>query len=147
MIIVRRMESKDVDTVCKLEKEAFSMPWHKQSFLDMIENKNALYLVAVDSNTEEVIGCCGLLSIVGEGDISNVVVKKEFRNSGVGRELLKTILEIGKEDLNIEAFTLEVRIGNKPAINLYQSFGFISEGIRKNFYDKPKEDAMIMWKR
>lgn len=148
MIVVRTMQIEDVDQVCVLEEEAFSMPWHKQSFLEMIAHPDALYLVA--ENREQpgkILGCCGVRNIVGEGEITNVVVKKESRNEGTGRKLLTELLRRGMKELGISAFTLEVRVGNAPAIHLYESLGFISEGIRKNFYEKPREDAMIMWKR
>lgn len=146
MIRVRRLLYEDVDAVCALEAEAFSMPWHKQSFIEMIENPDALYMVAVMENGQ-IVGCCGLRSIVGEGDISNVVVKKELRGNGIATMLMEELLKTGIEEMHIEAFTLEVRVSNKEAIHLYEKFGFKNEGIRKNFYDKPKEDAMIMWKR
>ncbi len=147
MFLIREMTKEDVDTVCMLEEEAFSMPWHKQSFIEMIENKDALYLVAASCDTNRVVGCCGLRNIVREGDISNVVVDKDFRQQGIANDLLKEIIHLGQERFHIREFTLEVRVSNEPAIRLYQKNGFVSEGIRKNFYEKPVEDAMIMWKR
>ena len=78
MITIREMSLEDVDRVCVLEEMAFSMPWHKESFIEMIENKDALYLVA-DDEERGVVACCGVRSIVGEGDISNVVVHPDFR--------------------------------------------------------------------
>jgi len=147
MILIRQLMREDVDEVCELEEEAFSMPWHKESFIEMIENPDAYYLVAVLTEHNQVVGCCGMRSIVGEGDISNVVVKKEFRGQGIAKQMMHELLKAGKKEFQIESFTLEVRLSNTPAIHLYEKFGFVSEGIRKNFYDKPTEDAMIMWKR
>lgn len=146
MIIIRGLQYKDVDAVCRLEESAFSMPWHRISFIEMLENPNALYLVAVDER-DQVIGCGGLRAIVGEGDISNVVVKKECRRKQIASRLMTELLKRGMEEFQLTEFTLEVRVSNEPAIHLYEKFGFRSEGIRKNFYEKPKEDAMIMWKR
>ena len=145
MISIRELRYEDVDAVCSLEEEAFSMPWHKQSFIEMIENKDALYLVAIEDN--QVVGCCGLRSIVGEGDISNIVVKKECQGRGIAQLMLKELMETGNKRFQIESFTLEVRHSNQNAIHIYEKLGFNSEGIRKNFYEKPTEDAMIMWKR
>ncbi len=145
MISIRELRYEDVDAVCSLEEEAFSMPWHKQSFIEMIENKDALYLVAIEDN--QVVGCCGLRSIVGEGDISNIVVKKECQGRGIAQLMLKELMETGNKRFQIESFTLEVRLSNQNAIHIYEKLGFNSEGIRKNFYEKPTEDAMIMWKR
>lgn len=146
MITIREMNLNDVDRVCVLEEMAFSMPWHKESFIEMIENKDALYLVADDENAG-VIGCCGVRSIVGEGDISNVVVHPDFRKKGVAYDMLTQLLSRGEKDFGIKEFTLEVRLSNMSAIHLYEKLGFASEGIRKNFYEEPVEDALIMWKR
>lgn len=146
MITIREMTLADVDRVCVLEEIAFSMPWHKESFVEMIENKDALYLVA-DDEQSGVIGCCGVRSIVGEGDITNVVVHPDFRQKGVAYEMLTQLLWRGEQDFGIKEFTLEVRYSNIGAIHLYEKLGFVSEGIRKNFYEEPVEDALIMWKR
>ncbi|MBQ9989790.1 MAG: ribosomal protein S18-alanine N-acetyltransferase [Lachnospiraceae bacterium] len=133
-----------VDQVCVLEEEAFSMPWHKESFLEMIENPDACYLVALSG--EKVLASCGLREIAGEGEITNVVTAKDYRRQGIGRMLLAQILEEGKKR-GLSAFTLEVRCSNQAAIDLYKSFGFVEEGVRPGFYEKPREDALIMWKR
>ena len=148
MITIREMTTMDVDQVCILEEMAFSMPWHRESFVEMIENKDALYLVVEeDARPGVVVACCGVLSIVGEGDITNVVVHPEHRKRGIAYRMLTELLERGKEQYGIEAFTLEVRQSNVEAIRLYERLGFVREGIRKNFYERPIEDAVIMWKR
>lgn len=133
-----------LDQVCALEEEVFSMPWHRESFQEMIEDKNACYLVAL--HQEEVVGACGLRNIVGDGEVTNVVTKKAYQNRGIGATLLNQLFSIGRT-MGVEAYTLEVRVSNRPAIHLYQKLGFKEEGIRKNFYEKPREDAIIMWKR
>lgn len=143
-IVIKPLTEEYVDAVCELEKEAFSMPWHKESFMEMIFNKDAKYLVAICDG--KVVGSCGMRNIVGEGDISNVVTDQAFRRQGVGRKMLEELLKEGIE-MGIEAFTLEVRKSNEAAIRLYEQLGFVTEGIRKNFYEKPREDALIMWKR
>ena len=143
-LLIKPLTEENVDAVCVLEEEAFSMPWHKESFLEMIANENACYLVALVG--EEVVASCGLRHIVGEGEITNVVTKNTMRGKGVGRQILLKLLEEGTK-MGAEAFTLEVRVSNAPAIHLYESLGFVSEGVRKNFYEEPTEDALIMWKR
>ena len=171
-IKIRKMELKDVDAVCLMEEEAFSMPWHKESFIEMITNRDALYLVAEipadakddmtgsdGSTTDEgqndgsadtdviVCGCAGLISVLGEGNICNIVVKSEFRRLGIGRRLVQSMIEQGRSDFDIGAFTLEVRKSNAAAISLYEELGFVCEGVRPGFYIKPKEDAYIYWLR
>ena len=143
-VIIKPLTEEYVDQVCVLEEEAFSMPWHRESFLEMIANENACYLVALIG--EEVVASCGLRHIVGEGEITNVVTKGTMRGKGIGRQILLQLLEEGAK-MGAEAFTLEVRVSNAPAIHLYESLGFVSEGVRKNFYEEPTEDALIMWKR
>ena len=143
-VIIKPLTEEYVDQVCVLEEEAFSMPWHKESFLEMIANENACYLGALIG--EEVVASCGLRHIVGEGEITNVVTKNTMRGKGIGRQILLQLLEEGTK-MGAEAFTLEVRVSNAPAIHLYESLGFVSEGVRKNFYEEPTEDALIMWKR
>lgn len=143
-ISIRPLTEEYVDQVCELEEEAFSMPWHKESFLEMIANKDARYLVAVWEG--QVVGSCGLRNIVGEGEITNVVTLGKFRQKGIGRKLLVQLMKEGA-DMGVEAFTLEVRKSNVSAIHLYESLGFVTEGVRKDFYEKPREDALIMWKR
>lgn len=133
-----------VDQVCRLEEEAFSMPWHKESFIEMIEHKDACYLVALKE--DEVVAACGLRNILGEGEITNVVTSSAHRNQGIAYYLLQNLLKEG-ELMGVKEFTLEVRISNIPAIHVYEKLGFRKEGIRKNFYEKPKEDALILWKR
>ena len=115
-VIIKPLTEEYVDQVCVLEEEAFSMPWHKESFLEMIANENACYLVALIG--EEVVASCGLRHIVGEGEITNVVTKGTMRGKGIGRQILLQLLEEGAK-----------------------------MGVRKNFYEEPTEDALIMWKR
>ena len=143
-VIIKPLTEEYVDQVCVLEEEAFSMPWHRESFLEMIANENACYLVALIG--EEVVASCGLRHIVGEGEITNVVTKHTCRGLGIAKKMLLALLEEGTK-MGAKEFTLEVRVSNDPAIHLYESLGFVSEGVRKNFYEEPTEDALIMWKR
>lgn len=144
MIRYRQMTPEDVPVISKLEEEAFSMPWSPEDFRQMIEKEDARYYVAEEDG--ELLGGCGVLLIVGEGNITNVVIKPEARNRGIGTGLLQYLIEEGyREGLN--AFTLEVRVSNQAAIHVYEKVGFVSEGVRPHFYEKPTENALIMWKR
>lgn len=144
MIVCRAMTPADVPFISRLEEETFSMPWSAASFLQMIEQENARYFVAEEDG--QLLGGCGLLLIAGEGNITNVAVAKEARRRGVGTGLMRHLLSEGDKE-GLLAYTLEVRVSNTAAIGLYRKLGFVSEGIRPNFYEKPVEDAMIMWKR
>ena len=144
MLEIREMQESDIDAVCELEEATFSMPWRRQDFVDMLEQDHLLYLVALFGNI--IVGGCGMRNIVGEAEITNVAVGEAYRNRGFGKKMLKALLERGRK-MGITAFTLEVRQSNLPAIHVYEKMGFVPEGIRKNFYEKPCEDAVIMWKR
>lgn len=143
-IVIRKMEEQDLAEVAKLEEENFSMPWSVDSFRELVSHPDALYLVAIDRG--RVCGTSGVRNISGEGEITNVVVREEYRGSGLGQKLVKELLMQGME-MGIEAFTLEVRKSNAVAIHVYEKLGFVSEGIRPHFYEKPDEDAVIMWRR
>ena len=144
MIIYREMRKTDVPFISRLEQETFSMPWSAASFLQMIEKEDTAYYVAEEDG--RLLGGCGLLMIAGEGNITNVVVAPDARRRGVATGLLTHLLMEG-DRAGLTAYTLEVRVSNAAAIGLYEKLGFVSEGIRPNFYEKPTEDAMIMWKR
>ena len=143
-IIYRRMTPEDVPFISKLEQETFSMPWSADSFLEMISKDDARYYVA--ERDGQLLGGCGVLLIAGEGNITNVVVAPEVRNQGIGTGMLKFLMGEGDRE-GLTAYTLEVRVSNSAAIHVYEKLGFVSEGIRPGFYEKPPEDALIFWKR
>jgi len=141
---IREMRPEDIVRVSEIEEECFSMPWKPDDFRDMIERDNMSYVVACIG--DRIIGGAGIMCIVGEGDITNVALTESERGKGYSKPMMEALIEKGRE-LGCEAFTLEVRVSNTPAIRLYNSLGFVSEGIRPGFYDNPKEDALIMWMR
>lgn len=141
--MIRKMEIADVDQVARMEAEVFSCPWSKESFLTEVNTENHIYLVAVESGN--ILGYCGLWEVAGEGQITNVCVAKEHRGKHVATQMLEELLTLAKEQ-GINAMTLEVRVSNLWAIRLYENLGFKEAGIRKEFYDHPKEDAIIMWR-
>ncbi len=144
MLQIREMEAADVEEVSRLESETFSMPWSAKDFLEMVEADYASYYVAESEG--RIVGCCGIRNMAGEGEITNVMVAAGERKKGIGRKMMEYMLERAAKS-GISASTLEVRVSNKPAIRLYESLGFKGEGVRPGFYDRPKEDALIMWKR
>lgn len=144
MILIRELTAADVEEVSRIEAETFSMPWSAEDFLEMVSADYAYYYVAEFDG--EIAGCCGIRNIAGEGEITNVVVAEKHRRKGIGRKMLEYMLERASE-AGIGACTLEVRVSNSKAIALYESLGFTGEGIRPRFYEKPVEDALIMWKR
>lgn len=144
MLRIREMQAADVEAASRIESEAFSMPWSARDFLEMVEADYAYYYVAELDG--KIAGCCGIRNMAGEGEITNVVVAASYRKQGIGRKMMEYMLERAEEN-GMGDCTLEVRVSNQPAIRLYESLGFKSEGVRPGFYEKPREDALIMWKR
>ena len=141
-IQIRFMEEKDLEQVCKIENQLFSMPWQKKDFAAAIQNEIGIYLVAEQDDT--ILGYCGMWNVANEGQINNVAVQTDAQNCGIGYQMLMELIQCGKKE-KITAFTLEVRVGNCGAKHLYEKLGFKEVGIRKKFYEKPVEDASIMW--
>lgn len=139
---ISEMTPQDVPEVAALERQIFTMPWSENGFLSSLQSPDTLYLIA--RREGRLLGYCGFLQSFDEADITNVAVAPEERGRGVAYEMLSELMQRGRER-GIMRYTLEVRIGNAAAVHLYQKLGFISDGIRKNFYEKPREDALIMW--
>lgn len=144
MIRIQMMCKEEAEQVARLEEANFSSPWSKDDFLEAIENPTRFYYVAKEEET--VVGMCGMQVILDEGEISNVAVSEKHRRKQIAYQMLSYLLEEGKKQ-GVNAFTLEVRENNQAAIKLYEKLGFVAEGVRKNFYTKPTENAVIMWKR
>ena len=138
---IRQMTAEDIPAVAQIEKECFSQPWSEQGFLDGM--KDAIFFVAEDP---QIAGYIGMYQMP-EGEITNVAVTRKMRGKGYGRELLLTMQRWAAEH-EIDRIILEVRSKNEPAIQLYRTYGFEKIGVRKNFYQFPREDADIMeWKQ
>ena len=142
MLEIKKMLSEDAAEVAAIERMIFSQPWSEKGFLDSLESPDTLYFVVKVQGV--IFGYCGLLQSFEEADITNVAVHPEWRGRGIAYQMLQTLMEQGKTR-GIERYTLEVRVSNASAIHVYEKLGFTSVGVRKNFYDMPREDAMIMW--
>lgn len=143
-IIIRKMQTEDLTQVCEIEKDNFSLPWSEKSFSESMGREDTVFLVACED--EEITGYVGCYCIAGTGEITNVAIKSTHRRKGIGGLLLEKLYEEGAM-LDVQEYFLEVRESNEAAIGLYSRQGFVKEGIRKNFYEKPVENAVIMWKR
>lgn len=137
------MTNEHLDEVAALERECFSTPWSRNMLAEELENACAAFLVALDADDGSVAGYAGLLVIAGEGYITNIAVHPDHRRGGVASQLLDVFVRFA-EGNKLAFLTLEVRASNYPAIALYGSRGFRGVGRRKNYYEHPKEDAIIM---
>ena len=143
-LLIRPMEERDIAQAARIEAESFSTPWSAEAFRKSLALDYTIFLTAEWEG--RVAGYCGCYVSLEEAEITNVAVKEELRGRGIARALLLELLRQG-EDRGAKAFLLEVRAGNAPAIRLYEGLGFEREGLRRNFYEQPREDALVMWKR
>lgn len=139
MIKVFTSENVDAKNLHIIEKECFSTPWSEESFKNAASTRFYVY-----SENETPIGYVGIYSVLDEGYITNIAVKKDYRKKGVGSALLKDLIEKEKD---LSFISLEVRKSNTAAIRLYEKFGFVLEGERKAFYSNPREDGLIFTRR
>jgi ribosomal-protein-alanine N-acetyltransferase len=130
-----------LEAVTELEKTIFTLPWSYESFSSELENEDSHFTVAMRDG--EVIGFSVLRSFFDEGEIFNIAVSPIHRGTGIGDALLTDAMAYA-DTHGIGTVFLEVRRSNDPAIALYKKHGFIPLAIRKDYYDAPKEDAMIM---
>lgn len=145
LVRVREMTAEDIEDAALLEKTNLGKEaWTQKQLIDALTRDDTIYLVAAKAG--RVVGLCGVQNISGEGEITNVSVARDCRGEGIGYKMVKQLLERGV-GIGIKDYTLEVRASNEPAIRLYERLGFVSEGVRPNFYDDPKDDAVIYWKR
>lgn len=140
---IRPMEDRDISTVEQIEKSIFSLPWSTKSFADAANTPENVYLVC--ECTGEIAGYCGMWTVLGEGNITNIAVSPSYRRSGVAEALLKE-LERRARLKDVTVFFLEVRQSNEAAKRLYEKLGYSPIGVRKRFYEKPVEDAIVMSK-
>ncbi len=144
-VSIREMMEEDIQYVAKIEMELFSDPWSERSLRESLSQENVKMIVARDAS-DGVVGYHIFYTSLDEGDVARIAVAPNCRRSGIGNDLLNYIWEYCQE-VGIERVLLEVRESNASAIALYQKHGFISLGLRRNYYTKPLEHGVIMEKR
>lgn len=143
-VIVSLMDETDIDDVLEISNLSFSSPWSRSSYEQELNNSLARYFVAKLDN--KIVGFVGTWIIVDESHITNVAVHPDYRKLGIASKLIEEMISYCDKQ-NCTAYTLEVRAGNKPAISLYEKHGFKIDGVRKEYYQDNKEDALLMWRR
>ena len=139
--IVQNADLSHVDGIHEIEIECFAEPWPRETVISQLPNDNHVFLVALDGG--RVIGYVGMMNVLDEGYISNVAVTESYRRQKIADRLIDTLISKANE-WNLSFVTLEVRESNEPAKTLYAKHGFEVVGLRKNYYTKPKENAVLM---
>ena len=141
--MIREYRKGDETAIAELEKECFSDPWSAEAVLESVASRVRFFVFEED---EKIVGYVGLQTVLDEGYITNIAVSSAHRRKGLGKALLN-MLDKFAEELSLSFISLEVRESNLSAIKLYAAAGYLSDGIRPNFYENPRENAIIMTKR
>ena len=140
-ILIRDARREDLARIEQLEQQCFSVPWTPAQLESQLPDEMHVFLVAEEAGS--VLGYVGMMTVLDEGYISNVAVAPEARRRGIGKQLIEELMRRA-EERELSFVTLEVRQHNTPAIGLYAAQGFVPVGLRKNYYDAPKENALLM---
>ena len=135
------MDKSHIKEIAQIERECFSDPWSEDALEEELYNPLASFIVAQRPDGA-VLGYAGLHAVLDEGYLDNIAVREDYRGNGIADDLLDVFVRFGREHLSF--LTLEVRPSNEPAIRLYYKHGFSQVGRRKDYYQHPKEDVIIM---
>ena len=137
---ITEMSLFDLENIKDILISDFDDFWNYNILKEELESPISKYIIA-KTNDGEIIGFAGIKIIVDTADIMNIVVKKSWRNQGVGNLLLSNLISLCKNS-NLSSLSLEVNEDNLPAIYLYEKVGFKKIGLRKNYYNW--KDGIIM---
>ena len=138
------MLTVDLDQVMEIETDLFAMPWTKEGMFTFLTREDTMFFVVEEKN--RILGYCSMQTVLDEGDILNVAVCRDRQKEGIGYFLVNSMLMLA-EAQGIHLDHLEVREGNGSARRLYQRLGFLEDGLRKNYYTDPQENAVLMTKK
>lgn len=141
-VTIKPLTADHLNDVAALERLCFSRPWSRNMLAEELENDCSSFLVAL-SDDGALVGYTGLQVVLDEGYILNVAVHPEWRRNGIAEKLLRVFIHFAEAN-HLAFLTLEVRASNRPAIQLYNKLKFREAGRRRNYYEYPKEDAIIM---
>ncbi|MFP4082619.1 MAG: ribosomal protein S18-alanine N-acetyltransferase [Candidatus Aminicenantes bacterium] len=138
------MEEKDLSSVCAIEKASFPNPWYKTTFIGEIHNRPISFAYVIVHQRANIILGYVILWHIKEGfQISNIAIHPDFRRRGIGEAVMQEVMDRMRRE-EAKFVTLEVRLSNTAALNMYKKLGFEILGIRKNYYHHPREHALLM---
>jgi ribosomal-protein-alanine N-acetyltransferase len=136
---------EQVDEVLAIEDASFTNPWTRDMYMAELQNPGVSYCFIARDSDGRAAGFCSLWRVLDELHINNLAVAPDFRRSGVASTLLAYVLAEGAR-LGAQRATLEVRRSNETARYLYERFGFTVAGVRRAYYTRPVEDALVLWR-
>jgi ribosomal-protein-alanine N-acetyltransferase len=134
-----------IDDVLEIEHASFTNPWTREMYLAELENRGVSFCFLARNDEGEAVGFCSFWRVLDELHINNLAVRPDSRRAGIGTALLTHVLREGAR-LGARRATLEVRRSNNAARLLYERFGFAVAGVRRGYYTKPLEDALVLWR-
>ncbi|MBE6657842.1 MAG: ribosomal-protein-alanine N-acetyltransferase [Ruminococcaceae bacterium] len=140
-VTVRAAGEDDISALAALEQLCFSAPWSEGALRETLESPYAKLFCAELDGT--VIAYGGVYLLGDDADITNIATHPDYRRRGAAAAILSALCVCADEH-GVQAVHLEVRVSNAPAIALYEKFGFAVDGIRKNYYKNPTENAVLM---
>ena len=144
-VVIEPLTRDDIDDVLAIEEAAFTNPWTRPMYLAELENQGTSFCFLARDTTRRAVGFCSFWRVLDELHINNLAVLPEFRRTGIASALLEFVLRQGAA-LGARRATLEVRRSNDSARLLYERFGFSVAALRKDYYSKPVEDALVLWR-
>jgi ribosomal-protein-alanine N-acetyltransferase len=145
MIEFRKLKLRDLNAIEEIEQASYPTPWSRSMFAGELAKPSSICLGAVDGATDELVGYLIISRYVDAWHVMNIAVGPDHRRRGIARGLMERLFEVTARDAR-RGYTLEVRVSNDAAIQLYEALGFRARGIRRGYYTDNREDALIMWR-
>ena len=142
---IRRLSMIDLNGIERIERESYATPWSRSMFAGELSKPSSVCLGAFDEKTRKLIGYLIVSRYVDAWHVMNIAVTPARRRTGAATMMLQRLFEVTAGD-GRRGYTLEVRVSNEGAIDLYRGLGFQPRGIRRGYYTDNREDALIMWK-
>jgi ribosomal-protein-alanine N-acetyltransferase len=142
-IEIRRLGLRDLNAIETIEKRSYPTPWSRSMFASELSKPSSICLGAFDG--DRLVGYVIVSRYVDAWHVMNVAVDPDYRRRGLAIRMLTTLFELTADDMR-RGYTLEVRVTNAGAIQLYERLGFHASGIRRGYYTDNREDALIMWR-